>query len=467
VSDDAIVILAAGKGTRMRSPLPKLLHVLAGKTIIERVFDAVTPLQAPVVVVVGHEADSIRERLGDRWTLAVQPAPLGTGDAVRVGLEALPDNIDRVLVVHGDEPLIEAETYRRMLDLQAESSARIVLLTATVRDTREFGRVVRNWRDQPTALVQQSDLTEDQLGLNEVNLGAYVFDAEFLRSHLPRLEPHQPKSELYLTDLVEFAASDPSSASGDGPIASVTLEDGDEFMGVNDLVHLEQASRTIYGRTNHRLMELGVTIVDSGSTFIDESASVLPGTVIYPFTIIEGATRIGGNCRIGPYTHVESSRIGNRCVVRASTIEGAEVESDVSIGPYAHLRRGAQIGSGSEIGNFAEIKEASLGQGTRMHHFGYVGDAEVGKDVNIGAGAVTCNYDGVSKHRTVVGDGAFIGSDTMLRAPVTVGRGAFTGAGSVVTHDVPDGSVVTGVPARVVREAGGEEREDGPSGGGG
>lgn len=464
MSDEAIVILAAGKGTRMRSNLPKVLHPVAGKPMLERVLDTVSRFEMPIVTVVGYGAELIQERYGARCSFALQRELRGTGDAARVGLESLPASIRRVLLIHGDEPLIELETYRAMLALQAETEARLVLLSALVENTRNFGRVKRDWRGRPIALVQEADLQPEDQHLREVNLGAYVFDAAFLRHAIVRLTPHPPNEELYLTDLVAMAAHEGQDMPGAGPVAAVTLEHGDESLGVNSLAHLEEASRVVYRRTNRRLMDNGVTILDGASTFIDDACWIAPGATIYPFTIIQGPTRIDADCRIGPYTHIEACRIGARCVVRASTLEHAEVESDVRIGPYAHLRPGARIHRGAEIGNYAEIKASTIGPGAKMHHFGYVGDADIGANVNIGAGVVTANFDGVAKHRTTIDDDAFVGSGTMLRAPVRLGRGAYTGAGSVVTRDVADGMVVLGVPARERPRRGDESRDEAESG---
>lgn len=458
MSDDSAIVLAAGKGTRMRSTLPKVLHPLVGKPMLVRVLDSLdTAGFSRPLAVVGYGQDRIRQVAGDRCQYVDQGEYRGTGHAARVAMDALPDAVNRVLLVHGDEPLIEAETYRAMLDLQMASGAAIVLLTTRVRDTREFGRVIRDEVGQPAALLQQSELTPDQRKIDEVNLGAYVFDVAFLRRHLPDLQPHPPKGELYLTDLIAAAVAEGTQKPA---VAAITLECGEEVMGVNDLVQLEQATRALYRRTNRRLMLSGVTIVDSASTFIDDEVRIEPDTVIEPFTVIRGATVIASGCAIGPGTHIIDSRIGPRCTVLSSTLEQAEVAEDVRIGPYAHLRPGARIGAGAEIGNYAEIKASVVGAGTRMHHMSYLGDAQIGEGVNIGAGTVTVNYDGVHKHRTVVGDGAFIGSGSLLRAPVTVGEGAYTGAGSVVTHDVPAGTTVAGVPARpLARKGNGEQPE--------
>ncbi|HLJ67763.1 MAG TPA: bifunctional UDP-N-acetylglucosamine diphosphorylase/glucosamine-1-phosphate N-acetyltransferase GlmU [Chloroflexota bacterium] len=448
MSDDGAIVLAAGRGTRMRSTLPKVLHPVAGKPMLVRVLEALDGAGLPdPAVVVGYGSDLIRAAAGDRCRYVEQPEQLGTGDAARIGLAALDQSIRRVLLVHGDEPLVPAEIYRQMLAVQAESGAPVLLLTARVGDTRGFGRVVRDPGGNPTALVQEIELSNEQRALNEVNLGAYVFDVRFLREQLDRLQPHAPKGEYYLTDLIAIAA-----AAGHR-VAAITPPDGAEMMGVNDLVQLEAATRMIYRRTNRRLMESGVTIVDGTGTYIDEDAEIEPDTLIHPFTIIGGRSRIGRGCVIGPSSHIRDTRIGAGSRIVSSTVEASTLGDAVQVGPYAHLGPGVEIESGVTIGSHSQIKRSSIGAGSRMHHFGYVGDARVGRNVNIGAGVVTCNFDGHAKHRTVIEDGAFIGSDTMLRAPVTVGEGGSTGAGAVVIHDVAPGTVVAGIPARVIGKA--------------
>jgi bifunctional UDP-N-acetylglucosamine pyrophosphorylase / glucosamine-1-phosphate N-acetyltransferase len=440
---DAALVLAAGKGTRMRSSLPKVLHPLAGKPLLVRVLNVLDEagFSRPTVVV-GYDEARVRQVVGERCHYVSQREQLGTGHAAQVGLDALPPSTRRVLVIHGDEPMIGPEVFCDMLDLQQRTDAAVVLLTTHVDNTRGFGRVVRDARNEPVALSQESELSPEQRAIREVNLGVYVFEAEFLREVLPRLEPHPPKGELYLTDVIAMAA---------GRVTAITLPGGEDLMGINDLVHLEQATQTIYRRTNRRLMESGVTILDSASTFIDEDVEIDADTVIYPFTLISGPCGIGGSCQIGPNARIVASRIGERCRLEASTVEESVVSDDVTIGPYAHLRPGSRVGPHCEIGNYAEIKESTLGAGSRMHHFSYLGDAQVGADVNVGAGAITCNFDGNAKYQTVIEDGVFIGSDTLLRAPITIGKGSYTGAGAVVTHDVPPGKVAVGMPARIIR----------------
>lgn len=452
MSRDAALVLAAGKGTRMRSNLPKVLHRVAGKPMLLRVLDSLAAAGFPCpTVVVGFGAEQIELEVGPRCEYVLQREQLGTGHAARLGMEALPATTRRVLLVHGDEPLIDAEIYQRMLDLQTETGSAAVILTTDARDLRGFGRVVRDPHGAPIDLVQESELRPEQRSLTEVNLGAYVFDAAFLRDHLPHLQPHPPKGEYYLTDLLAVARREGK------PVEAVQVEGGEEIMGINDLVHLEHASRGIYRRTNRRLMESGVTILDSASTFVDEDARIEPDTIIHPFTIISGPSLVGAGSEVGPGSHIVRSEIGRRCRILSSTIRDSVVGDDVFIGPYAHVRDRASIGPGAQVGTGSEIKASTLGPGTKMRHFGFVGDAEVGANVNIGAGVITCNFDGVSKHRTLIGADAFIGSDTLLRAPIEVGEGAFTGAGSVVTKNVSPRTTVAGMPARAIRRRPPEE----------
>jgi bifunctional UDP-N-acetylglucosamine pyrophosphorylase/glucosamine-1-phosphate N-acetyltransferase len=397
-------------------------------------------------LVVGYGADRIAATVGSACRLVEQREQLGTGDAARVGVQSLPEAVGRIVLVHGDEPLIPAGVYARMMSAQRETGAPLVLLTTETDDTRGFGRVVRGSSGEVTSLVQEADLTAEQRALREVNLGAYVFDAAFLRDRVESLHPHPPKGEYYLTDLVAIAAQEGT------PAIAVSIPGGEAVMGINDLVQLERATGFVYRATNERLMLSGVTIVDSAATWIDEDVEIGEDSILYPGTSISAGSRLGSGCRIGPGATIVASSIGDRCEILSSTVRDSDVGDDVRIGPYAHLRSGARVERGAEIGTSAEIKGSVVGARTKMHHFSYLGDALVGEDVNIGAGAITMNFDGAAKHQTVIEDGAFIGSDTMLRAPVRVGRGARTGGGSVILKDVAPGSVVAGVPGRVIRE---------------
>jgi len=449
--NEAALVLAAGKGTRMRSSLPKVLHLLAGKTMLARVLRALDGVgfDRPTIVI-GYGAELVRQEAGESALFVVQDRQLGTGHAVRIGMDSLPGDVQRVLVVNGDEPLLPSETLRQMLDLQEQTGARVIVLTTHLANTRGFGRVIRARGGEPVALIQQADLSPEQQAIDEVNLGAYVFDAPFLRACLAQLQPHPPKGEYYVTDVVAMAAE--VTETGRPGTVAVTVSGGADVLGINDLIQLEEATQALYRRTNRRLMERGVTIVNGASTFIGDEVEIDADTVIEPGTTISGQTRIGRGCVIGPHAHLIDAQVGDGCRVVASTVEGSTLEDGVSVGPYSRVRGGSNLGRGAYIGNFAEINRSAVGALYKMHHFSYVGDAVVGSEVNIGAGTVTCNYDGHAKHRTTIEDGAFIGSDTMLRAPVTIGKGASTGAGSVVTRDVSPGSTVAGVPARIIKE---------------
>jgi bifunctional UDP-N-acetylglucosamine pyrophosphorylase / glucosamine-1-phosphate N-acetyltransferase len=456
----ATVVLAAGKGTRMRSTLPKVLHPLAGMPLLGHVLNAVeaipssdplasyvapTTIHRPVVVL-GHEAAHVEAVFGQRCLYALQEEQLGTGHAVLVArpvideLDPLPQTI---LVCYGDTPLISSETLARVLVEHLAHKATITFLTAHTGAPSDYGRVVRNADGCVQAIVEVKRATEEQKRISEVNSGVYCFDRAWLWQALDAL-PRNPSGEYYLTDLIGIASSQ------DRVIATVTgtLE---ETIGINDRVQLAAAEQLLRRRILDQLMYAGVTIIDPSTTYIDAGVVIGTDTVILPGTMITGKTRIGSDCRIGPGTTIDQSTIGDRCVIRNSALEETTLEEGVSIGPFSHCRPGAHLARDVRMGNFAEVKNSYVGAGTDMHHFSYLGDATVGEHVNIGAGTVTVNYDGIRKLRTTIGDGAFIGSDTMLVAPVAVGEHAQTGAGSVVRHDVPPGAVVVGVPARILR----------------
>ncbi|MDW8319512.1 MAG: bifunctional UDP-N-acetylglucosamine diphosphorylase/glucosamine-1-phosphate N-acetyltransferase GlmU [Anaerolineae bacterium] len=449
-----IVILAAGESKRMRSAQPKVLHKLAGRPLIEysvRLAEALT--DEPPLLVVGRQAEQVQALLGHRARYVEQRERLGTGHALLQARPVLADRSGAVLVFYGDMPLLTEATMRRLLDLHASSGAVLSMLTFEGSQPRGFGRIVRGPDGQVQAIVEEADCTPEQLRIRELNPGLYCYDAAWLWPNLDRI-PLSAKGEYYLTDLVGIAV-----AQGH-PVAAVKVEDETEMLGVNTRVHLAEAEAILRQRINRRWMEAGVTLLDPATTYIEDTVEIGMDTVILPATHLRGRTRIGANCEIGPNTTVVDSQVGDHCVIRYSVVEEAVVEDEVEIGPYAHLRKGAHLARGVHVGNFGEVKNAYLGPGTKMGHFSYIGDATVGTNVNIGAGTITCNYDGVRKHRTVIEDDVFIGSDTMLVAPVTLGRGARTGAGSVVTHDVPPGTLVLGVPARArARSQAAEEPE--------
>lgn len=457
----AVVILAAGAGTRMRSRLPKPLHELGGRPLITYALRAAGDLgAAATVIVIGHRAEEVRSALGDEYRFALQEPQLGTAHAVEVAVPHIPDALATVLVLFSDTPLLTHDTLASLLATHAGQRARMTLLTARVADPAQYGRIIRDAAGRVTAIVEAKMATPEQLCVDEINSGVCCFDAAWLRATLPRVEENAI-GERYLTNLVALAlreANDP----GRWPVAVVTTGEI-EAMGINDRVQLAEAEAALRERTLHRLMIGGVTIRDPQNTYIDDAVRIGSDTVIEPGCVLRGETTIGSGCVIGPYSIIADSVIGDDCRVVASSLEHAVMESDTDCGPYSHLRAGAVIRAGAHIGNFAEIKEATVGPHTAVGHFSYLGDATIGAHVNIAAGTITANYDGTPvKKRTAIGDRAFIGCGTVLRAPVRVGDDASTGAGAVVTHDVPAGVLVVGVPARPMpkaRRSAGEAKE--------
>ncbi len=394
------------------------------------------------VLVVGYSAEDVRGAVGDRARYVTQSEQRGTGHAVMQAESTLKGKVEIVAVLHCDMPLVRAETMRQLIEMQRQNSGPITLLTLNTRDVREFGRIIRNDKGWIVDIVNETEATPEQMKISELNAGVYAFNAAWLWKNLSRLTP-KAKNELYLTDLIQIAADQ------NLPVVGVECSDLDEVIGVNNRIQLAQAETAIRRRVARHWMIEGVTLLDPATTYIDEDARIAADTIIYPNTHILGQSTIGPYCQIGPNSVIRDSQIGQRCVINSSLVEQATIEDDVDIGPYAHLRNGAYLEAHVHMGNFGEVKNSRLGAGTRMGHFSYVGDSEIGEDVNIGAGVVTVNFDGERKHRTVVGDHAFIGSDSMLIAPLTVAENARTAAGSVVTHDVPEGHIAVGVPARM------------------
>src|SRR6266567_1821840 len=456
----ATVVLAAGKGTRMRSALPKVLHPLAGVPLLAHVLKAVeaipsssafvplatrTTTHRPIVIL-GHEAGQVMAVFGGRCSYAIQEEQLGTGHATlaaRDAVDALEPLPQTVLVCYGDTPLISSEVLARVLAEHLARQATVTFLTAITDQPSDFGRVVRDAAGRAREVVEMKRATEEQKNIREINSGVYCFERAWLWPELQKL-PRNAAGEYYLTDLVGIASSQ-------GRVIATVKGASDETIGINDRVQLAAAEQVLRRRILERHMYAGVTITDPVTTYIDDEVVIGTDTVILPGTMITGKTRIGSECRIGPGTTIDQSIIADRCIVRNSVLEETTFEEGVSIGPFSHCRPGAYLARNVRMGNFGEVKNSYIGSETDMHHFSYVGDATLGEHVNIGAGTITCNYDGVKKNRTTIGDGASIGSDTMLIAPVTVGENAKTGAGSVVNRDVPPGAVVVGVPARVLR----------------
>jgi bifunctional UDP-N-acetylglucosamine pyrophosphorylase/glucosamine-1-phosphate N-acetyltransferase len=448
----ATVILAAGYGKRFKSRLIKVMHLLAGRPMIAYLIEAARALGTEqTVLVVGHSAEQVQEFLGDRVSYVEQAERLGTGHAVMQARLALEGRSQSVLVLYGDMPLLKPETLQRLVEVHKTGDGPVTMLTVLADDSMGFGRILRDAADNRVlGIVEEAVATAEQLAIRELNVGVYCFEAHWLWQHLPEIRLNL-KGEYYLTDLVGMAVKEGHR------VQALAVEDVTEVQGINTRVQLAQAEAIMRRRINERWMLAGVTLLSPEATYIDADVTVGQDTTILPNTYLVGKTTIGRDCIVGPNTWIEDTTVGDNGVIRFSFLERATIEDNVRVGPFARLRPGAHLAQGVHMGSFGEVKNSHLGAGTHMGHFSYLGDATIGENVNIGAGTITCNYDGQRKHPTVIEDGAFIGSDTMLVAPVRVGKGSKTGAGSVVTRDVPPDSLVYGVPARP-KEVGGGPR---------
>jgi bifunctional UDP-N-acetylglucosamine pyrophosphorylase/glucosamine-1-phosphate N-acetyltransferase len=371
----------------------------------------------------------------------------GTGDALRAALTAMPNDVAEIVVLYGDVPMIEPDSLSALLDGRRASGAPMAIAAVELDDPARYGRVVMADDGGVERIVEYNDATPDERDITLINCGLYAFDAAWLRDAMTYLTPSAATGELYLTQLIEIAAR-----QGTRAIAVDEPPDADwqsELAGINDRSDLAQVQLMVQYAILQRLMEEGVTFTDPGAVVVDATVRIAEDVTIEPNVVLRGATAIGRDTVIRAGSHVYDSTVGERSLVWASVIESSKVGNDVKVGPFAHLRAGCELGDGAEVGNFAEQKNVRFGARSKQHHFSYLGDAEIGDDVNIGAGTITANYDGHAKYRTVIGNGAFIGSDTTLRAPITVGEGAYTGAGSVVTRDVPPGKLAVGLPARI------------------
>jgi bifunctional UDP-N-acetylglucosamine pyrophosphorylase/glucosamine-1-phosphate N-acetyltransferase len=478
----AVVVLAAGLGTRMASRQPKVLHRLAGLPLAAHVLRAVAPLNPTrTVLVVGHGAEQVEATLGSGYgpdcafliEYALQAEQLGTGHAVHTAAPLLTDYRGPVLVLYGDTPLMRTSTLSALVGRHRQARPRLTMLTSIAVDPTGYGRVVRDNNQRLVEVIEEKSATMVQRAISEVNSGVYVFDSEWLWPHLDRLEMN-PHGEYYLTDLIGMAikeertgGSSAANRMSQSSVITFTQEGLDEAMGINSRVQLAQAERVIQGRLRQGLMEAGVTMLMPETVYLGMDAAVGADSVLYPGVILEGKTNIGARCVLGPNTHVVESTIGEDCRIISSMIEQSTIERGVTVGPYSHVRPGTHLHEGVHLGNFVEVKNSTLERGVHSGHFSYLGDATIGEDTNIGAGTVTANYDRAtrSKHRTKIGKGSFIGVDTMIVAPREIGDGAVTGAGSVVTKDVAPHTLVVGIPARPIKrvEAQAAEAETGSS----
>ena len=448
-----VVVLAAGQGKRLRSDLPKVLHRVAGRPLVGHVLAALAPLGADrTVVVTSKRRDEIAAAVaeagfGTGIDFVVQDPPSGTGDAVRVALDELQLDDGLVVVANGDAPLVAPETFRRLVDMHLTSSAVATVLTARVADPADLGRIERSDGDRIRRIVEEADATEEQRAIDEVNCGAFVFDAVRLVEMIAKVDQENAQGEHYLTDVVELLVSD-------GDVVVACLGQPEEATGVNDRSQLADAGAALRRKVCEKWMAEGVTIVDPATTYIDATVEIERDATILPFTFLEGATRIGANAEVGPQVRIVDSEIGTGATVSFAVIRESVVGADASVGPFASLRAGTKLGTGGRIGTFVETKATTMGEDSKANHLAYLGDAEIGRGVNVGAGTITTNWDGEKKHKTVIEDDAYIGSDTMLVAPTHVGKRAATGAGAVVRGDVPDDALAVGVPARIIEGKG-------------
>ncbi len=441
------VLLAAGQGTRMKSSLPKVLHLLCGKPMVWHVLEALkqAATESPVVVI-GHGADEVKKYLGDSADCVLQEPQLGTGHAALQAESLLKGKTDLVIITYADMPLLRGKTFARLVEAQRLNPGPLSLITVFADDPHGFGRILRNADGTVSAIVEEYVATPEQQKIKELNVGAYCFNADWLWDALHRIPKNEKKGEYYLTDVVELAVKD------NLPVQAVVHDDFNETIGINTRVHLAEAEAAMRMRINHEHMLNGVSMNDPSSTYIDAGVRVGKDTTVMPNTYLHGDTEIGEGNMIGPNTIIRDSKIGNRCKVLASVLEGAMLEDDVDMGPFARLRKGAHLKSHVHMGNFGEVKDSTLEEGVKMGHFSYIGNAKIGANTNIGAGTVTANYDGENKLPTEIGEDAFIGVDTMLVAPLKLGDGARTGAGAIVTKNVAEDTLVVGMPARAIKK---------------
>lgn len=440
----------------MRSRIPKVLHELGGRPLLAWVLDAAREATgAPPVVVISPATAVVRDVFGDAAVWAIQDVPRGTADAVRAGLAAVPAEVEEILVLSGDVPRIEAETLRRLAETRRLDATVMTLLVVDALDPTGYGRIVRTAGGSVERIVEEKDADPATLEIGEINAGTYAFDAAWLRRRIGDVRPSSATGELYLTELVELARAEGRL------VTSLDVADDGRQLGINDRAQLAEAEWDLRMETNTRLMRAGVTMLDPSTVYADPGVEIACDVVLEPFVVLRGRTRIGEGTRIGSGSQIVDSTIGRDCLVWASVVEGSTVGDRVTIGPFSHLRSGTVVEDEAEIGNYAELKNSRLGRRVKQHHMSYLGDADVGEETNVGAGTITANYDGRQKHRTTIGRRVFLGVDTMLRAPITLGDGAKTGAGAVVTRDVPPGALVVGVPARIKEQR--TSSTDGPA----
>lgn len=439
------VILAAGAGTRMRSSLPKVLHHLCGRPMLWYVLQSAKAVTSKQLLVIGYGAEQVKSYFGQEYFYVEQRQQLGTGHALQQVLPHLPDRGD-VLVLCGDTPLLEEETLKQLLDTHRRQKASATVLTARMADPFGYGRIIRDEQGRIRGIVEELHLTAEQKKVQEINTGSYCFELKALKKYLPLLPQNTVKGEYYLTDLI------PMLFEAGLQVASLQIEDARHALGINDRLQLAWAASQMREKINASLMRAGVTMIDPATTYIDTGVEIGRDTVIYPQTILEGKTKIGENCLLGPALHLIDTVVGDGVICRQSVVLESVIQDGAVVGPYAHIRPGSTIGSKAKIGDFVEIKNSSIGEGSKVPHLSYVGDTQMGPAVNMGAGSIVVNFDGRQKHQTIIGEGAFIGCNSNLIAPLNIGSGAFIAAGSTITRDVPSGSLSISRPKQEIKE---------------
>ncbi|MGI6467638.1 MAG: bifunctional UDP-N-acetylglucosamine diphosphorylase/glucosamine-1-phosphate N-acetyltransferase GlmU [Syntrophomonadaceae bacterium] len=434
---NAAVILAAGKGVRMRSAYPKVVHKVSGRPMIQHVVHAVQAAGiTEIYVVVGHGREHVIESLsGFEVEFIVQEQQLGTGHALKQAESGIKNHVDRVLVLSGDTPLIRSSTLTSLLAWHIENNAAATVLSARVDDPAGYGRIIRNEDQSLYRIIEEKDARPEQKAIKEINAGIYCFNRSEVFPRLSALTTNNAQGEYYLTDVLSLMIDDGLK------VGVVVCEDSNDVLGINDRVQLAYCEALMRRRKNVELMKAGVTIIAPETVFIDQGVEIGADTIIRPNTIIEGHTVIGEECDIGPWARITNTVVGKKVSIEAARIIDAHIGDECTIGPFSYLRPGTRLAKGVKVGDFVEIKNSNIGEYSKIPHLSYVGDAQVGIKVNIGAGTITCNYDGVNKYPTFLEDGVFIGSNTNLVAPVRIGRNSVTGAGSTITRDVPPDSL--------------------------
>lgn len=441
------LVLAAGKGTRMKSKLPKVLHKIGGKAMVEQVLETVDSIGIErKIVIVGFGGDAVKDYLGNRAEYVTQHEQNGTGHAVKIAKHLFKDEDETVLILCGDTPLIKAETLEALIAQHQQNDAAATILTTCMPNPFGYGRIIRDENGYITKIVEEKDSTADQKKINEVNTGIYAVKNKFLWNALDKINSNNAQGELYLTDIIGIFVAEGKKVGG------YITDDHEETLGINSRTQLAQGEKILRLRINQYLMDQGVTIIDPENTYIEKEVVIGEDTIIYPGSVLEGNTVIGRNCQIGPHTRMQNVKVGDNNYIHFTYAHDCEISSNVDIGPYVHLRPNTVIKDGVHIGNFVEVKNSNVGEKTKLPHLSYIGDSDIGSGVNIGCGTITVNYNGRDKNRTTIEDNAFVGCNSNLVAPVTIGSESYIGAGSTITKDVPAKALAVGRSRQVLKD---------------